>query len=375
MNDVINIMHVRDSSGIFGAERVILTLARNIDHRLFNFTLLCLRRRDGRSEFLVSRAQQEGIRVVTVDVKGRFDIKAIKKIRAIFKEENIQIFHSHDFKSDFYGFLSSVNTGIKKVATAHGSTRDSLLKKAYLFFNENIIYPYFNSVIAVSEELQGKLKRAIPSGKIKVIQNGLDIRLIQNEIDENISQPTLAVPGGHLTFGVVGRLFPDKGHRFFLEAFANVHRRYPATTGLIVGGGPAREEIAHHVKQLGLEKSIILCGVRSDMKAVYERLDFLLIPSLTEGLPYVLLEAMASNIPVLATAVGDIPLLIKDGETGSLVPSADAKALESRMIDFIQYPEMAVKMAIKARELVEKKYSARTMAKKTEELYLSLFKK
>lgn len=368
-----HIVHIRDSSGIFGAERVVLTLAKNIDLNKFDFILLCLRRGDGRSERLISTAQRMGIKVVAVDVNGRFDLKAIRNIRKILYECSVDIIHSHDFKSDFYALLATRGTRIKRVATAHGSTKDSFRKKAYLFFNEKLIYFLFDKIVAVSKDLLGQLiKRGIPASKITVIQNGLDFSLLENEILSDSPEPPIAIPINHKIFAVIGRLFPDKGHRYFLDAFSVVKKQFPEICGLIVGDGPFLDEICADVERKGLIDSIILCGVRSDMKAIYGLIDFLVISSLREGLPYVLLEAMASRVPVVATSVGDIPLLIRDGETGYLVPPGDADSLARRMLDLLASPKCSKKMAEEAFAHVCQKFSAEVMVAETEKLYNEL---
>jgi glycosyltransferase involved in cell wall biosynthesis len=365
-------MHIRDSCGIYGAERVILTLGKHIDRQCFDFTLLCMRRKDGRSERLINMAKELNIHVIPVEVEGRFDMRAIMKIRNIIRGQNVSLVNSHDFKSDFYAFMSSFYLPVKRVATAHGSTRDSFLKRTYLYFDEKIIYKYFDSIISVSENLKSQLENNINSIKVTVIQNCIDPSLLEGNGSSKKSMPPLPIPEGHRVFAVIGRLFPDKGHRFFLRAFSKVWRRNPDITGLIIGDGPQRESISRQISELGLEHAVFLCGARSDMKHVYEKIDFLVIPSLTEGLPYVLLEAMANEIPVLATSVGDIPLLIHDEKTGYIVLQGDEEALTKRMMDLLQYPEKSRKMADEGYKIIQEKFTAENMVNKTEELYTFL---
>lgn len=367
-----HIIHIRDSGGIFGGERVILTLAKNINQDRFIFTLLCFRRKDGRSEALITTARQMNINVLTVNVRGRLDFKAIRTIRKILHENSIDIVHSHDFKSDFYTQLAAIGTGVKKISTAHGSTKDSFLKRIYLFFNEKLIYNFFDRIVVVSEDLFKLLsQRGIPPAKLTVIQNGLDFSLLENVPATGVENP-IAIPSHNKIFAVIGRLFPDKGHRYFLDAFAAVKKYYPDIIGLIVGGGPSMSQIERHAEEMGLSDSVVLCGVRYDMKAIYERIDYLVIPSLREGLPYVLLEAMASHVPVVASAVGDIPFLIKDGETGYLIPAGDVQALEKRMADLLAEPKRSAEMADAAFHLVTSKFSAQKMVSETEKLYSEL---
>ena len=371
MKGKIPILHLRDSSGIFGAERVILTLGNNIDRDRFDLKLLCMRRSDGRSEKLINFARDLGIEVHTVDMNGRIDAVAVGKIRNFLKRNGIRIIHSHDFKSDFYSVISSAGLGIRRVATAHGSTRDSIMKKIYLFWDEKILYRMFNRIVAVSEDLRFFLvSRGVPETKVKVIQNGLDFKLLCYQ-GGNQESP-LEVPPGSTVFAVVGRLYPDKGHRFFLEALLNLAKDQPQVFGLIVGDGPANETIRGCIRELKLERLIRMCGVRSDMQAIYDMIDCLVIPSLTEGLPYVLLEAMANHVPVIATAVGDIPRLIDDRHTGHLVPPGNPAALAERMMELITHTEKTKELAECAHQRVRDHFSAESMVRRTEEMYLEL---
>jgi len=365
------ILHIRDSGGLFGGESVILTLARNIDRKLFHMRLLCMRRPDGKSEPFIAMARKIGVDVDPLEVRGRFDNRAISSLRSYLKRNRIELIHTHDFKSDFYGLMSACNLGIRKISTAHGSTRDSLLKRLYLLLDEQIAYRCFDRVVAVSEDLRTRLSgKLIPGDKIELIQNGLDMDLLDLKVgDSDVAFP--ARPGTKV-FGVIGRLYPDKGHALFLEAFAALARDHQDVFCVIAGDGPEKESIQKQIDASGLGGKVMCCGAVKDIRRLYDSIDYLVIPSLTEGLPYVLLEAMAMGIPVLATSVGDIPLLIRDGHTGYLVAPGDIESLARGMEDLISMPGQAHLMAKRGRKLVEDHYLAAGMVKKTEALYLSL---
>ena len=367
------VLHIRDSGGMFGGERVILTLGRNMDREVFDCSLMCMDRGDGRNHHLMAAAERSGMHVESVRVRGRLDWRAIRHLGRFIRERKIDLIHTHDFKSDFYGFLATPGRRVRRVATAHGSTRDSFVKRLYLSFTENLVYPRFDTVIAVSEDLRPRLEgRCLKPDKIRVIQNGLDIGVL--DVCGDAHEPPLPLDnnGKHRVFAVIGRLYPDKGHAFFLHAFETLAHEFPDITGLIVGDGPERVRIQDSIRSLGIEERVRCCGVRKNMRHVYDSIDYLVIPSLTEGLPYVMLEAMACGIPVLATAVGDIPLLVQDGRTGYLVKPGDTTGLTRRMHDLITMPEAARAMAHEGRRLVNERFSAPSMVEKTQELYLSL---
>ena len=173
--------------------------------------------------------------------------------------------------------------------------------------------------------------------------------------------------GDSVVFGVIGRLYRTKG-AFFSGVRAIIWRVSKKTVAVIVGDGPEMGNIQARVSP-GPEGRVYCWG--EETWSAYP-IDYLVIPSLTEGLPYVMLEAMASGIPVLATAVGDIPLLIRDGITGFLVRPGDAFSLGRRMRDLITMPDRAREMAREAGKLIKEQYSAASMVRKTQDLYLSL---
>jgi glycosyltransferase involved in cell wall biosynthesis len=368
----INVLHLRDSNGIYGAERVVLTLGRNIDTSKYNFILLCMRRSDGRSEELINAARKFNIKVLTVDIDSRLSIAGILKIRYLLKSHDIKIIHTHDFKSDFYALFASLFLGIRRIATVHGSTRDSLKIRLYLYLSERIIYRYYHKVLAVSQQLVGWLtKCGVDQSKIVVIQNGIDPSLIKEMSGENVKLDLALPPQSHI-FAIIGRLFPDKGHLYFVEAFKEVLKVHKNIRAVVVGEGPYDKEIMNRIQELGLQKEILVLGFQQNMRAVYNIIDTIVIPSLREGLPYVLLESMVFKIPVLATAVGDVPLLIKNEQTGVLIPPGDGKALEKAMLAMLDRPDHYRQLAENGYQQVMERFSHKRMLQKTEVMYQEL---
>jgi len=365
----VSIAYIRDGGGIFGAERVILTTAKNID-RKFNIILICTRSNDGTSSELMERAKEIGIQVIPVDINGKIDVKAIYNIRKILIKNHVKILHSYDFKSNLYGLFASINLDIKRVITAGGTTRDSLVKKFYMFIDEAFTYKYYNNIIAVSHEICERLtKRNIGKGRIIVIENGIDPSLYDDETYEGNNHEPLPIDKSKRVFAVIGRLFPDKGHRFFLQAFSHVVQNNSLNIALLIGDGPSEEDIKIQIKDLKLENNVFLCGVRKDMKYIYNNVDYIVMPSLTEGLPYVLLEAMLYKVPILATDVGGISSLVKNDVTGYLVPPGDVESLKNDMNKMLNNPEKIKTMAENAYNLVKEEYSARRMVDQIGHLY------
>ncbi len=373
MSDKINVLHLRDSSGLYGAERVILTLGRNIDQSRFQFSLLCMQRNDASNLELMDAGRSLGIKVDEIRVEGRLNFRSVLKLRVYFKKNKIDIIHTHDFKSDFYGFLATVFLRIRRVATAHGSTRDSRMKRLYLLLAEKIIYRYYHKIVAVSDDLKKFLiRRGVSSRKIEMIRNGFDFHILSNPSSPQKIKFDFN-PDDYRIFGIVGRLFPDKGHTFFLEAFKSLKNENRKIKALIIGDGPAREEVQNKIKTFHLENDVYLLGYQNDIKKYYQILDYLVIPSIREGLPYTLLEAMYFKIPVLATSVGDIPHLIENNKTGFLVPPGDSIVLAKAMSGMLVNSEKCIALADKGYERVKQFFSGEKMTHQTEQLYQKFY--
>jgi glycosyltransferase involved in cell wall biosynthesis len=269
--------------------------------------------------------------------------------------------------------VASKNLGIQRILTAGGTTRDSIVKKFYVYMDETFTYRFYDHIVAVSREIYDKLsKKYSKRGKLVIVENGIDESLYQYDADRTQINSPLPTNNTNKVYAVIGRLFPDKAHRYFIDAFSDIKKAYPTSVALIIGEGPSEEDIRKQIFDLKLEDSVFLCGVRKDMLYVYRSINYLVLPSLTEGLPYVLLEAMLFKVPVLATDVGGIPNIIINGVTGYLVPPGDAQSLKNGMEKMLKNPEKTREMAEEGYKLVNEKYSAKRMAEDYKRLYESM---
>lgn len=363
----IRVLHVRTSAGLYGAERVILNLVGHVDRARCELLLACVSERDGDGEPFARCARSAQVPVLSVRSRRKLDWHVVATLRRIIRTERVQIVHAHDFKGDLYAVLASVGLPVKRVVSAHGTTRDSTSRRVRLYLEEHLLYRAFDAVVAVAEALRAHLVAFLDPRAVILIQNGLDPALLGDQ--EASGDAPLTSADGRPVFAVVGRLLPDKGHRFFLDAFRKLLHTHPGCEAWIVGDGPEREAIAARVRALGLENAVRLCGTRDDMPTVYRRANCLVIPSLTEGLPMVLLEAFAWRVPVVATRVGDIPRLVEPGRSGYLVAPGDAPALARAMAQRLDSPERARAMAEAAHAILRERFTAGRMAQDTQSLY------
>jgi glycosyltransferase involved in cell wall biosynthesis len=172
--------------------------------------------------------------------------------------------------------------------------------------------------------------------------------------------------------GAIGRLVWQKGFEYFIEAIPDVLKRIPEAVFLIVGEGPLKDELNVKSKMLKVENKIIFTGFRSDIKEIIASLDILAIPSLLEGLPMILLEAMAMTKPIVATDIDGIKDVLDNGRTGLLVPPKAPEALSEAIVNLLIHKDKAHQMGINARRVVEERFGVDIMVQKVEKVYEEL---
>ena len=171
--------------------------------------------------------------------------------------------------------------------------------------------------------------------------------------------------------GSIGRLTSEKGHRYLLEAFPAVLRKFPDSKLLLVGDGNLREKLLMRAKKLGITESVIFLGYKKDIKPLLSIMDIFVFPSLTEGFGMALLEAMAMGVPIIASKVGGIPEIIKEGETGVLVKPKSSSEIAEAIIKLLSEKEISHRMKARSKEEV-RRFSVEEMVRKYENLYISL---
>ncbi|MGB9791724.1 MAG: glycosyltransferase [Thermacetogeniaceae bacterium] len=220
-----------------------------------------------------------------------------------------------------------------------------------------------DAAIAVSEAVRENLIRdGIPPERIEVIPNGVDLEAFRRS---GVAQREW--PGKYLV-GVVARLSPEKGHRFFLEAARIIAADVEGVTFVIVGGGPLEGELKEYSRELGIGERVVFAGHRHDIPRVLEQLDVLVLPSLYEAQGLSLVEGMCMGVPCVATAVGGVPEVISDGVSGLLVEPGNPEALAAAVMRILRDPSLASRLG-EAAQREARRFDARNMAKKVTDLY------
>ena len=324
------------------------------------------------------RRRARGLEAVAVPVKGRLDPAAPWRIRALAKQWDVDVVHSHDYKSTIMATAGLVGTGRRHVATLHGDTGESKAVQLY----ERALYgvlPLLDAVATVSEGLLEKVRerapRAVAAGKVKWIANGLDEAALAARVQRgrDAVRAELGVAAGQRLVLAVGRLSVEKHHVGLIEAAAGLGGDVVVA---IAGDGPLKDELAAAARRVGVEGRLRLLGARGDVADLYRAADVLAHPSLTEGLPMVVLEAMASGLPVVASDVGEIARTVDAGAgaaaaCGVVVQPGDVAALRDALAGVLAWSDgERAAFSARARRRVTDEFGVDAMARRYEaEIY------
>lgn len=370
MAKTVRILHLAGSAEWAGGEVYLLQLAHRLNRNRFSLEIVCPY--DGP---FVQRLHQEGVAVSVVDLTRLASPSAIFRLRDLLVRKEAKIVQSHGARSNFYGRVAGRLAGVPAIiSTVHNSLYDYPVgrgRKALYLLMDRLTAPLAHRIVCVADSLaQDLIRRSrLDARQLQVIHNGIDLdRFNPRDVDGLRVRQQLGLPPGPL-IGMIGRMTPQKGHIYFLQAFARVRDRFPEARALIVGDGPLREELEGMARELKIEEGCIFTGVRSDIPELLSTLDVFVLSSVSEGLPYAVLEAMAMARPVVATRVSGLPEIIEDGVTGLLVPPRNPQALGAAVIGLLQDRDRAQKMGAAGRRTVEEKFGLDRMVQEIERLY------
>lgn len=367
---IMKVLHLISSSGYFGADNMLIELARGTKGSAVSPLVGVFRNVHNPHVETGEVARDHDIPVEVFPCGGKVDLGTILKIRRFLRSQGVDIVHTHGYKSNLYALGSTVGTRVGRIATCHNWLGDDVKMKSYARLDKFFL-KRFDRVVAVSDTIREELDSAdIPSHKIVTIYNGIDLNRFRPRPDTEEARKGLGIRDGSRVIGTVGRLSEEKGHTHLLRAARDPVLEGQNLVFLIVGDGPLRARLEEEAGGKGQgSPDIVFTGTRKDVDKLYGMMDVFVLPSLTEGLPMALLEAIAAKRPVIATKVGGVPKVIEEGSSGRLVPPADAKALAMAIRDLLVDPEEGRRMAEKAYETVKETFSADTMTRRYLDTY------
>lgn len=352
--------------GIGGLPRVVETLCRALDPARYEVSVLCLNFLGELGERLVA----DGFRVEVLPQASRKpDYLSSLRAARLLHGAGWDIVHSHNTQP-FFDAALGVLLDPRTVLVHTDHARDFPDKWRYMVLEHLLSWRAFR-VVGVSEHTTENLHRyeRIARRKLATIPNGIDERLFVRPIDREAVRASLGAPPG-ATLALFGsRLEAQKDVPTLLEAMARLRERAPRLHLVIAGQGTLRPTLEAQTAALGLGDRVTFAGVRLDLPDVLRVVDLFVLSSTWEGLPMVILEAMAAGCPIVSTAVGGVPSAITDGTSGLLVPPRDPDALALAMERLAADPALRQRLAEEAQAVFAARYGASAMARAYESLY------
>lgn len=352
-----NVLHIASGDLWAGAEVQLFTLAKSLiaqDSLVIHVVLL-------NHGTLEQRLIEHDIDVIVIDESKLNGLQVFLQLLTVIRRIRPDIIHTHRVKENILGSISARLNHRPSLRTTHGASEHKpawhqIPQRTILFFDWFCGRFLQKTIIAVSDELAGKLRNDFPAEKIKVIENGIDLSSLQSG-----EHPVRSEIGGEpYRIGIAGRLVPVKRIDLFIEAAATLSASHTdiSLSFSIYGDGPLHTELTTMSQTLDTDLIINFEGHCDNMQQELAALDILLITSDHEGLPMILLEAMALKVPVIAHAVGGIPTVVNHGECGVLVSEQQASAYVDAILKLIRNPELRTNITQKAFDRVNDYYSA-----------------
>lgn len=369
----LNILHLISSRGFYGAENVIVELGKALSTSQFHVTIGVFQNIHNQHMEIAEIAKQNSLNVAEFICKGQIDRNCLRQIQTFIKKNNIHIVHSHGYKSNFYALLAAWFEKKSTVTTCHLWTGESL-KNIFYETLDKMWIKKFSQIVTVSDLLTDEvLKHGVKKEKVTTIYNGIDIKRFNGDFDSAALREHFGILPHCKVIGTIGRLSQQKGHIFLLEMIPDIIQQFPDIVLLIVGEGDLKDGLIKKAKDLHIYNKVLFTGARDDIPNILNLLDIFVLPSLSEGLPMVMLEAMAAGKPVIATHVGAIQKVLQNQANGILIESRDWNGFSNAILELLNDQGKAARIASNAKSTVAAKYSSTIMAKKYMGVYERLF--
>jgi len=374
----MRVLQLIDDASLGGGQMHVLLLAKYLQYG--NIEVAIATEPNG---WLVDTSQKLDIAIHPIAISNKLTWQSFRNIRQLLDSQKFDIIHTHGGTAGFWGRL--VAASLKKrpviVHTYHGLHYLNIsqvaakaiaqkFKRAIFQKIDRFLLNYTDQIICVCSSDYEKAiaaKVATPS-KTSVVYNGIEIDQFSKPLDRANARKIFDIAPTEFVFGNVGRLHEQKGHKYLLEAFAKVSDRARL---LIIGDGDLREELVALAEKLQISDRVLFLGTRTDITEFLSAIDVFVLPSLWEGQPIALLEALAIGKPCIASSVDGIPEIIKNGVNGYLVNPTDINELTRIMNLAIANPELLQKSAASRISSIGPKFSAQNMAAEIANIYLS----
>ncbi|MBV8562427.1 MAG: glycosyltransferase family 4 protein [Actinobacteria bacterium] len=386
-NGRVKVLRVIARLNVGGPALHVAYLTEGLASRGYDTTLVAGSLAPG-EESMAFVAEQHGVSVVPLEELHREispfrDLRAIYRLAKLIRRERPTILHTHTAKAGAVGRLAALLAGPSKppivVHTFHGHVLRGYFSAplAYGFRKlEGVLARWTTALVAVSPQVRDDLVAlgVAPASKFTVVRLGieLDKRVGEGDPDRDETRRLMGVVGDRFVVGWVGRMTAVKRTDDLLRTLRRLVDMGVDAVLCLVGDGPDREELEQKAHELGVVKRCLFVGYQEDVARFYDAFDAVLLPSANEGTPVSVIEGLAAGRPVVATRVGGVPDVVRDGVDGFLADVGDTEALARCLAELAADPELRERMGASGRERVLTRYAVERLVEDTDRLYRSL---
>ena len=370
---MINVLHLRCSGALLGAETVVLELSSRLSEQQGYHAIIGIIQ-DNRDPYpeIATQANDRQIPCKVFKTNKKFDLQCISEIRRFVIDNKIDLIHTHGYREDIYALFAAKSS--IKVATNHLWKKSNFTLKLYAVI-DSFCMIFFNHIIAVSLPILSEMK-SIPylkNGKLSLIPNGIDtVRYSPN--NSSTLREELNLKPNVFLMTTISSLTIEKGHTFLLDALQKLKLTNKIFHLVIIGEGPKRKAIEEQIIKNNLSDNVSLLGRRYDIDKIHTDTDIYILPSLKEGLPMSLLEAMACGTCCIASDVGDIASCVTHNKTGLLIQPGNTNALFNALILLTSNRPLIKEIGNNAVNIIRKQFSNEIMIQRHSQLYHHILK-
>lgn len=366
-----------DEASLGGGQMHVLLLAKYLRGADFEVEIAT-----EASGWLVDEALELRFVVHQIVISNKFTWQSFRNIHQLLRAGKFDVLHTHGGTAGFWGRLVAARLGKRpiivhtyhglhylNVLAGSGQAVQQKIKRELFKRIDRFLLKYTDRIICVCRSDYDKAiaARVATVDRTSIVYNGIEIDKFSNRVDQKVARQIFGVNSTDFVFGNVGRLHEQKGHQFLLQAVAQMtsHARL-----MIVGDGRLRDELVMLAAKLKISDRISFLGARADINEFLSAIDVFIMPSLWEGQPIALLEALATGKPCIASAVDGIPEIIADGVNGYLIKPKDVEALAMAMDWAVENPDLLDKFASRGVSAISPKFLAQNMAVDIANIYL-----
>jgi glycosyltransferase involved in cell wall biosynthesis len=370
----MKVLHIIDSGGLYGAEVMLLNLAGEQARLGLEPVIGSIGEPHIVEKPLEAEALRRGLRVEKFRMRPGFNVPGALKVLRFAWREKCDVLHSHGYKGNIlFGLIPQIVRKIPLVSTIHGYTSVNGFSRISLYERlDSLSLRFVDAVVLVEQLMRSHPRLKKLSGvKLKVVNNGIPalpdspvspLAILTNQQFDYLEKTIVKFCQQGFCIGVVGRLSQEKGLDILMEALSALVAEGRDLRMVIMGEGEQRADLENKAANLGLGERLMMAGYVAGAERYLAHLSLFALPSLTEGLPMVLLEAMAAEVPIVASRVGGIPAVLDEGRVGILVPARDVAALKKGIRSVMDDPCAARQRAARAAERVHAFYTSKAMA-------------